>query len=602
CSYFLCFVSHSSDATYTLNQGAMLNFSNRLVSGNGLFALGFAGQYLVINYTNGDDLSGHPVWSANGDKTIRENAGVLTIVESGKLKIIHGDGQIELYQVSPRIELYQGQSASTSKLTAVLQDDGNFVLKHETANSSEDLWESFDYPTDTLLPKMKLGINKKTGKTWKLTSWFGEDIPRPAAFTMEWDPSERQVIVKRRGIKFWTSGMLTHDNKLENFRQDESNSTITSLGFQPKKRITLCTQFSLTSTSTREIKKGIMFPGGSRLSGKNDDSFALRSGYFESDMTRYEDNNNLSFLDCKDLCWEDCSCTGFQQAVGRSGCVFARGHFYRRNLKGCEENYYIIIEGPPLTWDERSLIYEYMSNKSLDSFIFDQSKRVLLDWRKRFSVIEGIAQGLLYLHKYSRLRVIHRDLKTSNILLGKDMNPKISDFGMVRIFKVNESEANTNRIIGNYGYMFPEYAMEDIFSVKSDVYSFGVLMLEIISSKRNHSTYHYDRPLNLVGYALELWKEDVFEMLDPTSRDSAPREQVLRCINVALLWVEHSPFDMPNMAEVLSMLANEIQQLPMPKQPAFYVGTATSTESTSGDKGRETYSASGLSLTDMAGR
>jgi serine/threonine protein kinase len=84
-----------------------------------------------------------------------------------------------------------------------------------------------------------------------------------------------------------------------------------------------------------------------------------------------------------------------------------------------------------------------------DFFIWPDSNRSkLLDWKKRFNIIEGIAQGLIYLHKYSRLKVIHRDLKASNILLDESMNPKISDFGMARIFKQNELEANTNRIVG----------------------------------------------------------------------------------------------------------------------------------------------------------
>ena len=78
----------------------------------------------------------------------------------------------------------------------------------------------------------------------------------------------------------------------------------------------------------------------------------------------------------------------------------------------------------------------------------DSNRSKLLDWKKRFSIIEGIAQGLIYSHKYSRLKVIHRDLKASNILLDESMNPKISDFGMARIFKQNELEANTNRIVG----------------------------------------------------------------------------------------------------------------------------------------------------------
>ncbi|XVE80245.1 hypothetical protein DITRI_Ditri14bG0124200 [Diplodiscus trichospermus] len=264
-----------------------------------------------------------------------------------------------------------------------------------------------------------------------------------------------------------------------------------------------------------------------------------------------------------------------------------------RNLVG--------LYGSCIQGEERLLVYEYMPNKSLDYFIFDHDRKVLLAWPKRFDIIMQIVRGLLYLHQDSKLQIIHRDLKASNILLDSNMNPKISDFGLARVFEEDDKVSETKRVVGTFGYMSPEYAVHGKFSAKSDVFSFGVLLLEIISGQKVRSFCHPDHHHSLSGHAWLLWKEGrVIELVDTCLEDSMVESQVLRCIQVGLLCVQNLPKDRPTMSSVNFMLANEGATLPDPKEPGFFTDTSCNANTSTRKEDQHTINV--VTITMVGGR
>ncbi|AEE33828.1 S-locus lectin protein kinase family protein [Arabidopsis thaliana] len=247
--------------------------------------------------------------------------------------------------------------------------------------------------------------------------------------------------------------------------------------------------------------------------------------------------------------------------------------------------------------EEKLLIYEFMANKSLNTFIFDSTKKLELDWPKRFEIIQGIACGLLYLHRDSCLRVVHRDMKVSNILLDEEMNPKISDFGLARMFQGTQHQANTRRVVGTLGYMSPEYAWTGMFSEKSDIYAFGVLLLEIITGKRISSFTIGEEGKTLLEFAWDSWCESGgSDLLDQDISSSGSESEVARCVQIGLLCIQQQAGDRPNIAQVMSMLTTTMD-LPKPKQPVFAMQVQESDS-----ESKTMYSVNNITQTAIVGR
>ncbi|EES17896.1 cysteine-rich receptor-like protein kinase 10 [Sorghum bicolor] len=231
------------------------------------------------------------------------------------------------------------------------------------------------------------------------------------------------------------------------------------------------------------------------------------------------------------------------------------------------------LVGVCLEEQEKILVYEYMPNRSLDTILFDSVKSKELDWGKRLKIVTGVARGLQYLHEESQLKIVHRDLKPSNVLLDSDYNPKISDFGLAKLFEKDQSQGVTSHIAGTYGYMAPEYAMQGQYSVKSDVFSLGVLILEMVTGRKNSSLDNSEESVDLLSLVWEHWSTGTIEeLLDPflMSRQ-APPDQMSKLVNIGLLCVQDSPADRPTMSSVSVMLSSNTVSLQVPSRPTFCV-------------------------------
>ncbi|XP_022976686.1 probable leucine-rich repeat receptor-like serine/threonine-protein kinase At3g14840 isoform X2 [Cucurbita maxima] len=239
---------------------------------------------------------------------------------------------------------------------------------------------------------------------------------------------------------------------------------------------------------------------------------------------------------------------GNREFLNEIGMISALQHPHLVKLYGC------CIEG-----DQLLLIYEYLENNSLARALFGPEEYQLnLDWPTRQKICIGIAKGLAYLHDESRLKIVHRDIKATNVLLDKNLNPKISDFGLARLDEEGNTHIST-RVAGTYGYMAPEYAMRGYLTDKADVYSFGVVALEIVGGRSNTSFGFKDDCLYLLDHAYIL-KEggNLLELVDPRLGSEFNESEAMTMINIAIQCTNINAADRPSMSLVVSMLEGKV--------------------------------------------
>ncbi|KAK8464303.1 hypothetical protein PHAVU_011G175301 [Phaseolus vulgaris] len=350
-------------ANDSLKPGDTLNLdTGPLYSKKGDYCLGFGwvdvgdNQYLFVSNVNNN----YVVWMSDRNQPVDKDSAVLSLNRSGVLKI-------ESQRGKPIILYSPPQPINNTKAT--LLDTGNFVLQHLHSNGTNTLlWQSFDYPTHNLIPTMKLGVNHKTGHHWLLVSFFTKTLATPGAFSLEWEPVEQELIIKRRGKVCWESGKL-RNNRFENIpedaqavlkysivsNEDEDTFSFTSTNENPN-LYWILTEFGQISDDEGYVARADLCYGYNNTDGgcqrwqdipkcrNPGDVFQKKTGSFNYQNVSIEENISYGYSDCEASCWSNCSCSAFRELYPNgTGCIFFHwisGENYTFDSTG--ENFYLL--------------------------------------------------------------------------------------------------------------------------------------------------------------------------------------------------------------------------------------------------------------------
>uniref|UniRef100_A0A6N2MCS2 non-specific serine/threonine protein kinase n=1 Tax=Salix viminalis TaxID=40686 RepID=A0A6N2MCS2_SALVM len=464
------------------------------------------------------------VWVANRNDPIIGSSGFLFVNQDGNL-VLYCNDDLKLAVWSTNVSVEENDSCE-----AQLLDSGNLIMV--TKRSRSIIWQSFDHPKNTMLPGMKLGLDRKLGIDRFLTSWRSADDPGIGDFSLRINPNgspqfffyngQKPLIMVlawcQKGHSSVSSAVNLysfHSHAAKNTRKSNVSHEKTMLAILVPSIASLWLLISLSVYLwlKKRAEKGEV----QILIHEWKNNHVMSSSTITAATNNFSPANKLG-QGGFDTVYKGLLANGQEVAVKRLSRSSGQGTDEFKNevmvIAKLQHRNLVKLLGYCIQNEEHMLIYEYLPNKSLDWFLFDETRRLVLDWPKRFGTIVGIAHGILYLHQDSS------------------------------------------------GYMSLEYVVFGKFSIKSDVFSFGVMLLEILSGKKNNSFYQQNPPLTLIGYVWELWRQDkALEIVDP-SRES------LKCIRIGLRCVQEDAMDRPLMLAVVFMLSSEID-IPCPKQPAF---------------------------------